>query len=70
VQGAAFGGVWGGIRGLLLGRRASAQIRTSTSGDRLPKALPRPGPDGAALLPPLASERCLASAPRTVEVGH
>lgn len=69
VQGAALGGVWGGLHALF-GRRAHAQIPTSTSGDRLPRALPRPGLEDGAPLQPLAGARCLASAPRTDRIGH
>ena len=60
VQGAVFGGVWGGLRALFTGRR-NAQIRTTTDGDRLPKTRPRPAPERGVGVPPLASERCLAS---------
>src|ERR1044071_9960946 len=44
VQGALFGGVWGGLRALFTGR-APARIRTTTDGDRLPRATPRPNPE-------------------------
>jgi hypothetical protein len=60
VQGALFGGVWGGLRALFTGRR-HARIRTTTEGDRLPRTTPRPSPDRGVAVPPLASERCLAS---------
>lgn len=66
VQGAVFGGVWGGLRALFTGRR-HAQIRTTTDGDRLPKTMPRPSPGRGVAVPPLASERCLASPMRVPE---
>jgi hypothetical protein len=65
---AVFGGAWGGLRGLLLGRRANARIRTATSGDRLP--LPHPARTAAR---PFRRWPASAASPplsRMVEIGH
>jgi len=58
-----FGGVWGGLRGLLGSRQA--RVRTVLVNERVPKVAPRPDPNRRTPPVSVSDERCVAFSPTT-----